>query len=234
VIEIRSYRRVFELERRIYRIDRLRLNPAGVPVRGIVYFLVLSAAGMLLAATPLAAVAGPLPWYLRSLLLPGGAAALLTVIRLDGRSFHVAARALLRSSLEPRSVAKLEVRALVAAMWHPPEIVLLPDGSDGRLRKLLYRGPGAVLVTVEHERVQGDVGRHGWLRRWSCRGRALAVRELPRARVLAEGRVILLARGARLSICPHETGPMSLERAARRTRVGVSAHRLPLGEGRRT
>ena len=29
--EIRSYRRVFDLERRIYSIDRLRLNPGGVP-----------------------------------------------------------------------------------------------------------------------------------------------------------------------------------------------------------
>ena len=43
-MEIRSYRAVFDLERRIYRIDRLRLNPAGVPVRGIVYFLALLAA----------------------------------------------------------------------------------------------------------------------------------------------------------------------------------------------
>ena len=35
-IEVRSYRTVFDLERRLYRIDRLRLNPGGVPVRGIV------------------------------------------------------------------------------------------------------------------------------------------------------------------------------------------------------
>ena len=38
-IEIRSYRAVFDLERRIYRVDRLRLNPGGVPVRGVVYCL---------------------------------------------------------------------------------------------------------------------------------------------------------------------------------------------------
>ena len=48
-MEIRSYRRVFDLERRIYRIDHLRLNPSGVPVRGVVYFLALLA-GVLLAA----------------------------------------------------------------------------------------------------------------------------------------------------------------------------------------
>ena len=42
--EIRSFRRVFDLERRIYSIDRLRLNPAGVPVRGVVYLLIALAA----------------------------------------------------------------------------------------------------------------------------------------------------------------------------------------------
>jgi hypothetical protein len=35
-MDIRSYRAVFDLERRIYRIDRLRLNPSGVPVRGVI------------------------------------------------------------------------------------------------------------------------------------------------------------------------------------------------------
>ncbi len=35
MMEIRSYRRVFDLERRIYQVDRLRLNPSGVPVRGV-------------------------------------------------------------------------------------------------------------------------------------------------------------------------------------------------------
>ena len=40
MIEIRSFRRVFDLERRVYSVDRFRLNPAGVPVRGILYLLV--------------------------------------------------------------------------------------------------------------------------------------------------------------------------------------------------
>ncbi len=43
MIEIRSYRRVFDLERRIYSVDQLRLNPGGVPVRGVLYFLALLA-----------------------------------------------------------------------------------------------------------------------------------------------------------------------------------------------
>jgi hypothetical protein len=32
--------------------------------------------------------------------------------------------------------------------------VLIPDGSDGRLRRLRYRGPGAVLVCCGHDRAE--------------------------------------------------------------------------------
>ncbi|MGA8364050.1 MAG: hypothetical protein WB709_05975, partial [Solirubrobacteraceae bacterium] len=96
-MEIRSYRAVFDLERRIYRIDRLRLNPAGVPVRGIVYFLALLATIVVCAhVPPLRAVASALPWYLIYLALPGVGAALLTVVAIDGRPAHLAAQALLR------------------------------------------------------------------------------------------------------------------------------------------
>src|ERR1700686_2673097 len=101
-IEIRSYRSVFDLERRIYRVDRVRLNPGGVPVRGAVYFLTLLLASLLVAALPLVgAIARVLPWYLRHLALPAGAAALLTVLRIDGRPFHVAAWALLAYAVQP-------------------------------------------------------------------------------------------------------------------------------------
>ena len=71
-MEVRSYRRVFDLERRIYRVDRLRLNPSGVPLRGIVYFLALGVATSLTARLPGAgAIVGALPWYVRDLALPG-------------------------------------------------------------------------------------------------------------------------------------------------------------------
>ena len=42
--------------------------------------------------------------------------------------------------------------------WHPEEILMLPDGSDGQMRRLRYTGPGAVLVTVAHERIEQDRG----------------------------------------------------------------------------
>lgn len=194
MMEIRSYRAVFELERRIYRIDRLRLNPSGVPVRGVVYFLALLAAVTICASVPPAAtVTGVLPWYLLYVALPGASAALLTVIRIDGRPSHLAAQALLRYRTQPRRSAGLRGRrGQPGAQWWPPEILMLPDGSDARMRRLRYTGPGAVLVTVAHERVES--------RRAAGRRPRLTVRELPDRRAPARGQVIALAAGARLRV----------------------------------
>ncbi len=106
LMEIRSYRRVFDLERRIYRVDRLRLNPGGIPVRGVVYFLVILAATLIAGRLPLlATVARVLPWYLRDLALPAVSAAILTMIRVEGRPFHLAAGALVRYRIGPRRLA---------------------------------------------------------------------------------------------------------------------------------
>jgi len=70
-MEIRSYRNVFELERRIYRVEGLRLNPAGVPVRGIVYFLAIVVCALLGGRLPvLRTLAQALPWYVRDIAMP--------------------------------------------------------------------------------------------------------------------------------------------------------------------
>ncbi len=193
-VEIRSYRSVFDLERRIYRIDRLRLNPGGVPVRGAVYFIILLLAALAAEAVPLVGLAmRELPWYLRELAVPVGLAALLTVIRVEGRPFHLAARALVRYLSGPRQLVGLQARGRTARSapgrcWHPPELLLLPDGSDARLRRMRYTGPGAVLVAVAHERA-------------TYRAR-LGLRELPGRRALRSGQVIALAPGARLDVSP--------------------------------
>lgn len=195
-MEIRSYRAVFDLERRIYRIDRLRLNPAGVPVRGIVYFLALLAAiALCTRVPPLSAAADVLPWYLLYVALPGASATLLTVIAIDGRPAHLAAQALLRHRASSRRSVGLRTRrtdwgAELGARWRPPEILLLPDGSDARLRRLRYTGPGAVLVSVAHERIEASTLAGGRSR--------LTVRELPDRPRPVRGHVIALAAGARL------------------------------------
>lgn len=196
-MEIRSYRAVFDLERRIYRIDRLRLNPSGVPVRGIVYFLALLAAVVVCARVPpLRVVTGALPWYFIYVALPGASAALLTVIAIDGRPAHLVAQALLRHRISSRQSVGLRARragwgvAEPGARWRPQEILMLPDGSDARLRRLRYTGPGAVLVTVAHERIESPA--------LARRRSRLTLRELSDRRPPARGQVIALAARARL------------------------------------
>jgi hypothetical protein len=192
VIEIRSYRAVFDLERRIYRVDQLRLNPGGIPVRGIVYFLAILLAMLIAGGLPLVGVAiGALPWYLRDLALPVASATVLSVIRIEGRPFHLAASALLRYRAQPRRLAGVRPCRGSGECWRPEEILLLPDGSDGTMRRLRYTGPGAVLVTTAHERVE----RHGPLG-----ATGLRLRELPEEDVPAQGQVIALPRSVRMWI----------------------------------
>jgi hypothetical protein len=200
VIEIRSYRAVFDLERRIYRVDRLRLNPGGIPVRGVVYFLAILLATLISGGLPLVGDAvGVLPWYLRDLALPVASATVLSVIRIEGRPFHQAAYALARYRVGPRRLAGARPCRTPAApgeCWHPREILLLPDGSDARLRRLRYTGPGAVLITAAHERIEQGAGPLRLL----GRGRSLILRELPGRRAPGSGQVIALAPGGRVDV----------------------------------
>jgi hypothetical protein len=145
VSEIRSFRSVFDLERRIYRIDRVRLNPGGIPVRGILYFFGVLLALALAARVPL--LGEPLralPWYGRELALPGLCAGLLTLIRVEGRPFHLAVLALLRYALGPRHLSGLSPCEAPGAHWAMEDLLVLPDGSDAGVRRLRYSGPGAV------------------------------------------------------------------------------------------
>lgn len=202
-MEIRSYRSVFDLERRIYSVDRLRLNPGGVPLRGILYFLALLLVALLLGSLPgLRLLARPIPWYLRDLAVPACGAVVLGAVRLEGRTFHHAAAALLLYRSRPRRLAGLDRHATVRSAWHPHDIVFLPDGSDAGFRRLLYTGPGAVLVAAPHAR-GGRAFEHGG-RGWARPGWGSELWIRPRAGGGGErpGEVISLAAGARLRVCP--------------------------------
>jgi len=198
-MEIRSYRRVFDLERRIYRVDRLRLNPGGVPVRGVVYFLAILLGSLIARRLPLVEIVARLPpWYLGDLLLPAASAALLTMIRVEGRPFHLAAMALAHYRLGPRRLTGVSRCTDPAGRWYPDEIVLLPDGSDSRMRRLRYTGPGAVLVAVQHERSGRPTERWPWGWRRLARRPALTLCGLPGREAPRRNEVIALAPGARL------------------------------------
>jgi hypothetical protein len=201
-VEIRSYRRVFDLERRIYRVDRLRLNPTGVPVRGIVYLLALVAAALVVSRAPLlGSLARTCPWYARDVLAPGLAATLLAVIRIDGRAFHLAARAILRFRVGPARLVRLGfgdafAGAPVGACWTPPTLLMLPDGSEAAMRRFRYKGPGAVRLNACHLRE----GRGGVRSRFARRPHVI-VRGAPAALGAGTCReVIVLERDARLEV----------------------------------
>jgi hypothetical protein len=191
VTEIRSYRRVFDLERRIYSVERLRLNPSGVPVRGVVYLLGAIAAMLVFARLPLvSAPLGVLPWFVRDLGAPAALAAALTVIRIDGRTFHQAARAAVSFWTTPRSTIALGEPSRIGTRWRPEELLFLPDGSEAAPRRLRYRGPGSIVVLVAHHTEP-----FGGERRARRRGTTRLVLSEP-VRGLTRCRVIELERGA--------------------------------------
>lgn len=198
-MEVRSYRRVFDLERRIYSIDSLRLNPCGVPVRGVVYFMALLVCGVTIVHLPLIGlVAHVLPWYMRYLALPGISAMVLCMLRLEGRTFHLAAMALLRFSIGPRRLRGFRGCAARGERWWPEDVLMVPDGSDPRMREMRYTGPGAVLVATAHER-SGRLERGRSTERVRPGRRAeLTVREC--AAGGERGQVILLSAGTRMLV----------------------------------
>ncbi len=199
-IEICSYRRVFDLERRVYRIDRLRLNPGGVPVRGIAYFLATVALVLAVARVPwIRVLASWIPWYARDLVLPAFVAALLMSVRVGGRPFHLAVQGLARYARGPRRLVALRAcrNGAPGSRWYPPPVLLLPDGSDGRLRRVRYEGPGAARVSVPH--VRSDRRRE-----WTVSGRrcTVSLRRPGTADPRESHSVIVLDRGVRLTVRP--------------------------------
>jgi len=202
VTQIRSYRRVFDLERRIYSVDRMRLNPSGVPLRGAVYLLCAVAASLFASRLPvIGTVLGALPWFVRDLLAPVVGAAGLTVIRIDGRAFHQAARSLAVYLATPRRTVGLTRSSPVGRRWRPADLLLLPDGSDPCARTFRYTGPGAVLVMVAHG---SDSRRERRLGARVLSGGRLTV--TPGARRLARGRVVGVETGATLRVVAHLGG----------------------------
>jgi hypothetical protein len=188
-VEIRSYRAVFDLERRLYRVDRLRLNPSGVPVRGVVYVVLLVL--LVLLAQRLPVVGWPvraLPWQARYAALPGLGAALLTILRIDGRPAPSALRSVARFALGPRHLNAFAACPRPGACWTPTPVTVIDDG--GVPARARFRGPGAVLVRGPH--------------RLARRGRRLMLTLDVRAPRDADRRVLVIRRGVTLAVEPDE------------------------------
>jgi hypothetical protein len=138
-IHVRSFRVVFDLERRIHRIDRFRVPlPYGLPLRSIGYAVVALVAILLASRLPvIGALLGLFPTPARLVLAPAAISYALTQLRLDGRSAHAAASAWLRYRLGPRRLvafagrpAQARVALSAVTFARPPET--RPEACEGQ------------------------------------------------------------------------------------------------------
>ena len=184
---IRSFRVVFALERRIHRIDRWRIPvPYGVPLRGVAYAIAALACVLAVQRLPLLGDAlGLLAPPLRLVILPVGAAYLLTRLQIDGRPAHRAALAWLAHLAAPSFVASFRAATRPGSVELLGDAVFSPDGRSARPRRGSVEGPGRVLV------------RHP--ARARARGKVLELYPLPGEPML-RGKVIELRRGQRLEV----------------------------------
>jgi hypothetical protein len=141
-LQIRSFRVVFDLERRLHKVDRWRIPlPYGVPVRGLVYGIAALAAVMTLTRLPLAgALVGLLPPSVRYAVLPCGVAVALTRLRIDGRPAHRALCALARHLAGPGRLVAFRP-APADAVVVLGDVTLAADERASRYRPAEIRGP---------------------------------------------------------------------------------------------
>lgn len=156
-IQLRGYRRVFRIERRLFRFDRWRIPyPHGVPLRGIGYFLLLEVLAFVASQWPLVGplirATGPVVPFLAGPLL---GAYLLMQGRIDGRPPHHVVVSLLRWSICPRWLAGLAPCPAWGEEVLPlEEVAVAYDGREsfrvtGRIKgpaKVTFRYPGEVRV----------------------------------------------------------------------------------------
>jgi hypothetical protein len=187
-ITVRSFRVVFDLERRIHKIDRWRLpTPYGVPLRGIGYWAVALIAIVLLGRFPVTGVViGVLPPSIRFAVFPVAVAFVLVKVRIDGRPAHSALVSWLRYVLSPSRLAGFRTAPRPGTVVRIGEIALLPDERSARYRPAVIEGPAVVLLRYPPL---------GWPN--GRRRPALNVRQLP-GPPLFVGKQVRLRRGQRL------------------------------------
>src|SRR4051812_46140834 len=148
---IRSYRRVFEVDRRIYRVDRWALPvPGGVPLRAVGYFAAAVLAVVILGGLPAtAALVGMLSPPLRYVVLPLAVAVLGTQAAPDGRTAPRCAGDWLRRGLgaRGRSVGRVVALEGEPVRWEG-ELAVRWDVDGAQLHRARVRGPARVTFNV--------------------------------------------------------------------------------------
>ena len=189
-LPIHSFRVVFELERRIHKIDRWRLPvPYGIPLRGLGYWAVALVATIVLARLPLVGSAiDVLPAPVRFVVLPVGVAYLLARVEVDGRPAHRAIAAWARLRVSPSRIAAARRVSAHGRVIRLGELTIVPDERTARYRSALIVGPADVLL--RHPFSHGVRGR---------RRPTLHVRPLPGAPLLT-GKRVQLRDGQRMLV----------------------------------
>ena len=151
---VRSYRRVFEVDRRIYRVDRWALPvPGGIPLRGLGYFALALAAVVAAGALPgVGGLVGVLSAPLRFVVVPLAVAVLGTQVAPDGRVAHRFAWAwlCLRLRCRRRSAGRGVPLEGERVAWHGV-VATRWDGHASTLRRGRVRGPARVTFAVAVE-----------------------------------------------------------------------------------
>jgi len=167
-LTIRSYRQVFRIDRRIYRVDRWTIPvPGGVPLRGIFYFVAALATLVVLGALPLiGSLVGTLSPPLRYVVLPLAVAVMGLQVAPDGRLAHRFAWDWLRLRLRRRRrCAGRPVPLEDEPVAWAGELPHRPDERTPVLKRARVRGPAAVyfrdLVDVSRRRRRLVARPHG-------------------------------------------------------------------------
>ena len=145
---IRSFRVVFELERRIHKLDRWRIPvPYGVPIRGVAYAGCALLAVLLIGRIPVAHGAiNLLPPPVRYVLVPIGLAYALDQVRVDGRPAHAVLAAWLRVRLAPARLVAFRAAPAPGSFAKFSGVTLVSDERSASYRPARVAGPASVLL----------------------------------------------------------------------------------------
>src|SRR5256885_8614173 len=130
MVQIRSFRVCFQLERRLNKLGEWRIPlPYGLPLRGIGYAAVSLLAVLILRRLPISAqLLELMPVAIRFVALPIGVAYALTRVTIDGRPAHSAGIAWVRYRLSPTRVCAFRP----ALGLQPVELGPITLASDDR------------------------------------------------------------------------------------------------------
>lgn len=203
-IQLRGYRRVFRIERRLYKFDRWRIPyPHGVPLRGIGYFLAVEfgvvVASRLPAVGALVALWGPLISFLGLPLL--GAFVLMQGL-VDGRPPHHALASVIGWCLGPRDLAGLEPCPRRGTEIVPvSELTVAFDARESFPVRGRVRGPARLTFRYPAE-VRAE-GAPPWVRdpeRRLERARRYRIRRRRGAAPMLRGKVVSVPEGREVVI----------------------------------